>query len=323
MAAQPPASGRNNPRRIARDRATAASVNGRGREAIAPEDGRGRETVAPGAASRRAPSRHVSRPRKRWHVVVTCAVVAVVLVAGLVVGGFAYLRWFAADDGADIQGTWYLAGTATPITITEDRICLTDDVSYPYTLDEGAKTIQFSFSNLAGAGCYRFSLDRQQLALVDGQFSGADTLGRDIGWTIQALVTHLQGDTLPPAEEAGKGLTLLSREPAKGVALPKEKGAESAKDSAKDSSEGEDSAKKSSNEAAAGDQADKGAGDESAKASAGGDDATKDPSSSDKGATTGESDAATQDTAGQAADAAGDVAAAKDTGSAKDEEAGA
>lgn len=146
----------------------------------------------------------------------TVAFVVAVLAALAV--GFSWLRWFSADDAADLQGTWYLSGTATPIVITEDRIQLTDDVSYHYTVDTADKTIQFTFGNLTGGGCYRFSLDRGQLALIDGSFTGSDTLNADLGWTIQALWENLQGKVLPPAEKAGKGVTLLSRTPAAGAA---------------------------------------------------------------------------------------------------------
>lgn len=142
----------------------------------------------------------------------------VVAVLAALAVGFSWLRWFSADDVADLQGTWYLSGTATPIVITEDRIQLTDDVSYHYTVDTADKTIQFTFGNLTGGGCYRFSLDRGQLALIDGTFTGSDTLNADLGWTIRALWENLQGKVLPPAEKAGKGVTLLSRTPAAGAA---------------------------------------------------------------------------------------------------------
>lgn len=176
---------------------------------------RGRSEAAAAAEASRA------RHRRRARLAAVSAVVAVVLVIGVVVGGFSWLRWFSGDDASDIQGTWYLAGTATPIEITEDRINLTDDVSYRYSLDAADKTIAFTFTNLAGSGCYRFSLDRQELALFDGSFTGLDTLGRDIGWTIEALVKKLQGDRLAPAEAGAEGLTLLSRKPAAGASSAK------------------------------------------------------------------------------------------------------
>ncbi|MFR0869554.1 MAG: hypothetical protein ACLSGS_11350 [Adlercreutzia sp.] len=153
--------------------------------------------------------------RKRRHpvrVAVVSVVIVVVLLVGAAAGGFAWLRWFSEDDAADFAGTWYLAGTATPITITEDRIQLTDDVSYRYALNDQDKTFELSFGNLKGGGRYRFSLDRNQLALVDGDFSAADTLGDDIAWTLRALTESAQGRVLAPEEEA-KGVTLLTARP--------------------------------------------------------------------------------------------------------------
>ena len=159
--------------------------------------------------------------RKRRHpvrVAVVSVVIVVVLLVGAAAGGFAWLRWFSEDDAADFAGTWYLAGTATPITITEDRIQLTDDVSYRYALNDQDKTFELSFGNLKGGGRYRFSLDRNQLALVDGDFSAADTLGDDIAWTLRALTESAQGRVLAPEE--AKGVTLLSRTPTGTPSLP-------------------------------------------------------------------------------------------------------
>ena len=81
------------------------------------------------------------------------------------------------------------------------------------------KTFELSFGNLKGGGRYRFSLDRNQLALVDGDFSAADTLGDDIAWTLRALTESAQGRVLAPEEEA-KGVTLLSRTPTGTPSLP-------------------------------------------------------------------------------------------------------
>ena len=62
-------------------------------------------------------------------------------------------------------------------------------------------------------------IDRNQLALVDGDFSAADTLGDDIAWTLRALTESAQGRVLAPEEEA-KGVTLLSRTPTGTPSLP-------------------------------------------------------------------------------------------------------
>lgn len=175
-------------------------------------------------AARAARAQGAARPRpRRWSagkVAALCIVFVLVAALATVTAAFTWLRWFSHDDAADIQGTWYLAGTSTPITITADRIQLTDDVAYGYTLDPEAKTIAFSFGNLAGGGCYRFSLDRDELALTDGSFTGLDTLGRDLGWTARAVVEQLAGGDMAPAEASAKGLTLLSRTPSSGTAPP-------------------------------------------------------------------------------------------------------
>ena len=83
---------------------------------------------------------------------------------------------------------------------------------YRYALNDQDKTFELSFGNLKGGGRYRFSLDRNQLALVDGDFSGADTLGDDIVWTLRALAESAQGRVLAP-EKAARGVTLLSARP--------------------------------------------------------------------------------------------------------------
>ena len=151
-----------------------------------------------GGRSNTAPSRKRRHPVR---VAVVSVVVVVVLLVGAAAGGFAWLHWFSEDDVADFAGTWYLAGTATPIIITDDRIQLTDDVSYRYALNDQDKTFELSFGNLKGGGRYRFSLDRNQLALVDGDFSGGRHLGDDIAWTLRAG-RGAQGRVLAPEEVA-------------------------------------------------------------------------------------------------------------------------
>ncbi|MEC4175352.1 hypothetical protein VIN30_02680 [Adlercreutzia sp. R7] len=190
---------------------------------VDPADASRRPTVRAARAAVRPTAKKPRWTRGKIAALSVAAVLAVLAVA--LMAGFGWLRWLSADDAADVRGTWYLAGTATPIIITEDRIHLTEDVSYRYTLDTHDKTIQFSFGDLSGSGRYRFSLDRDELALVDGAFSGGDTLSDDIGWTIHALWENLLGGRLAPAEKSGKGVTLLSRTPTATVpSLPDEDG---------------------------------------------------------------------------------------------------
>ena len=212
---RPPAEGRL--RSAATTAATATAQKSSSRRAASSGEGDGGREVRKGREGRSsAPSRKRRHPVR---VAVVSVAIVVVLLVGAAAGGFAWLHWFSEDDAADFAGTWYLAGTATPITIAEDRIQLTDDVSYRYALNDQDKTFELSFGNLKGGGRYRFSLDRNQLALVDGDFSGADTLGDDIVWTLRALTESAQGRVLAP-EEAARGVTLLSRTPTGTPSLP-------------------------------------------------------------------------------------------------------
>lgn len=210
---RPPAEGRF--RSAATTAATAQKPSSR-RAAPSGEGDAGREVRKGREGRSSAPSRKRRHPMR---VAVVSVVIVVVLLVGAAAGGFAWLRWFSEDDAADFTGTWYLAGTTAPIAITEDRIQLTDDVSYRYALNDQDKTFELSFGNLKGGGRYRFSLDRNQLALVDGDFSAADTLGDDITWTLRALTESAQGRVLAPGE-AARGVTLLSRTPTGTPSLP-------------------------------------------------------------------------------------------------------
>lgn len=210
---RPPAEGRF--RSAATTAATAQKPSSR-RAAPSGEGDAGREVRKGREGRSSAPSRKRRHPVR---VAVVSVVIVVVLLVGAAAGGFAWLHWFSEDDAADFTGTWYLAGTTAPIAITEDRIQLTDDVSYRYALNDQDKTFELSFGNLKGGGRYRFSLDRNQLALVDGDFSAADTLGDDITWTLRALTESAQGRVLAPGE-AARGVTLLSRTPTGTPSLP-------------------------------------------------------------------------------------------------------
>lgn len=130
---------------------------------------------------------------------------------------FGIHRWSTYSDEADIQGTWYVEGTDQPIVITADKIELTDGVAYSYKLDPDSKTITFKFGNMTGEGRYRFSLDRQQLSIMDGEYGYWDTLTDDAAWTIQAIIRDLQGlSMLNPGIEGNtisKGTITLFKKP--------------------------------------------------------------------------------------------------------------
>ena len=129
-----------------------------------------------------------------------------------VVVAFSCWRWTFANDAQDIQGTWYIAGTQKTVDVTADGIKLADDVTYSYTIDEGAKTLSLSFGNMEGEARYRFSLDRQALALRDGETTWGNSLSEDISWTIAALGRAIQGEQASP-ELSGDSTMVLTRTP--------------------------------------------------------------------------------------------------------------
>lgn len=153
-----------------------------------------------------------------WPVVAVLVAIAVVVVT---VGSFSWGRWLRYDDVADFQGAWYANGTTSLVTVDGQEIHLTSDVAYGYTLDTGAKTITFTFGDLQGQGRYRFSADRSELVITDGDgFSFWGNLFSDIGWQLGQLITGLQGKEVP-REEAVDGVTVLDRTPGEGaVAAP-------------------------------------------------------------------------------------------------------
>ena len=149
-----------------------------------------------------------------WPVVAVLVAVAVVVVT---VGSFSWGRWLRYDDAADFQGAWYANGTTSLVTVDGQEIHLTSDVAYGYTLDTGAKTITFTFGDLQGQGRYRFSADRSELVITDGDgFSFWGNLFSDIGWQFGQLISGLQGKEVP-REEVVDGVTVLDRTPGEGA----------------------------------------------------------------------------------------------------------
>lgn len=170
-----------------------------------------------GETARKLPF-NLSELHLTWPVVAVLVAIAVVVVT---VGSFSWGRWLRYDDAADFQGAWYANGTTSLVTVDDQEIHLTSDVAYGYTLDTRAKTITFTFGDLQGQGRYRFSADRSELVITDGdRFSFWGNLFSDIGWQFGQLITGLQGKEVP-REEVVDGVTVLDRTPGEGaVAAP-------------------------------------------------------------------------------------------------------
>lgn len=114
------------------------------------------------------------KPLKRKGISRRFLIGSLVVIFLLVIGTglLAWNQWFRYDDTADIQGTWVIDGSSQSITINETDIVMTDDVSYPYTLDTFQKTISFSFKQYSGSGSYAFSPERTTLVITE---TDADT----------------------------------------------------------------------------------------------------------------------------------------------------
>lgn len=138
------------------------------------------------------------------------AIVALILIAGAVF--FAYDRWGRYDDYADMQGTWYVLGTETPVVIDGDTIRLNDDVAYRYEINTREKTITYTFGPMQGQGRYWFSSDRKHLVITDGDdFTAASTTFDDLLHAFLDFSTATGGGVVELPQ--GKGIIAFSRTP--------------------------------------------------------------------------------------------------------------
>ncbi len=159
--------------------------------------------------SEQAPSSRKKHKRSIGNIILRILVIVVIVIVVVCVGGFSFYRWLWGNDPQDIQGTWYIEGTDIPVVVTEDRIILNDEISYIYEMDSESKILTYTIGDLEGSGRYRFSIDRDQVAIMDGTFNWWTTLLSDIGWTADAFVSFIGGEEKSPAGE--NDVTLLAR----------------------------------------------------------------------------------------------------------------
>ena len=135
-------------------------------------------------------------------------VLTVVLIAVIAVGGyFSWDRWLRYDDAADFQGEWYVYGTDAMVTVDNSVIRMREDISYKYTLDTMAKTIEYKFGTMRGSGRYYFDNDHQLLVIVDGQgFTSLTTLWEDLKHFVSTIVPS---DKDKAAQELSKDNTIV------------------------------------------------------------------------------------------------------------------
>ena len=208
-------------------------------ESNASASGKGRLFGNPRAGFSRAKGagKADAAPRRVTVGFVVKIVVGVVLALAVALTAVAAVAFWQVRDGGDdvqdFQGTWYLDGTDVPVEITADKIVLTRDVAYGYTLDTSDKTIQLQFGNMTGQGHYLFSLNRQQLVIVDGEANPMEEMFANLTWTLAALAAQARGEDYP-LPEFDKA-TYLNRAPAPGGAKTDASGADNLMPGAGDS----------------------------------------------------------------------------------------
>lgn len=178
-----------------------------------PVDGDARTTFEgnrPKKPSRRKPGqpdvrKTSGKPRKSvgakrfaaWKVVL--AIVAFLLVVVVALVTYASLsRWVFVDDATDIKGSWHLSAEPVSVVISDTEMNLADEVSYTYTMDTQAKVINETLGNMKGAARYRFSEDRNSVAIFDD--SSSDWLNNamiDLRWYVDCAFAKVFGGESP------------------------------------------------------------------------------------------------------------------------------
>ncbi len=170
----------------------------------------------PAAYSRAAASKRIADQRKkhrfrRWRKRIIIAIIVVIVV--VIVGGFSWDRWFRYNDETDLEGTWVVHNTHTAVVIDGETISFADDIAYSYEIDPESKTITYTFGTMEGGGRYRFSADRNQVAIVDGDsYSWWSTLWDDVGWSFNQAIEYIQGKQTGVSDMAeDENTTVLDR----------------------------------------------------------------------------------------------------------------
>lgn len=175
---------------------------------------RGKGVVGEEGTESHTEDRERKRKRKRIFKIIRRVIYAILFLALFaILFAFALYRWSLYDDAQAIQGQWIISSTGNEVTITDKKIQLTEDVAYDYILDPDTKTVVFTFGNLSGSAHYRFSLDRKQLMIEDGEFDWWGSTLEDAAWLVPALKAKIMdGIVLPPGDGENGALVLSLNE---------------------------------------------------------------------------------------------------------------
>ena len=185
-------------------------------------------------------AKHAKPKKRRWKLVVGIIFGIIVAAMLVTVGYIAGNRWVRYDDAADMQGRWYVYGTDVPLRFENNSIVINDNTSYAYHIDPTAKTIEYTFGNLAGRGRYWFNAERDVLIITDGaDYTMWSTLLDDVSYDLGCLFGK---NELPAAESSivlSRSVVQSSSKPAASTTAGENasESASSSKESGKDSAD--------------------------------------------------------------------------------------
>lgn len=110
--------------------------------------------------------------------------VIIIILALLVSAVFGvWNRWFRYNDEQDIVSSWQINNSDASVKIDEKNIIINANANLKYTVDTFAKVINYEIGDMKGQSHYRFSWDRNQLALVENSnYDALSTILSDLGW---------------------------------------------------------------------------------------------------------------------------------------------
>ncbi len=86
------------------------------------------------------------------------------------------------------------------MVVTDTQMDLGKNAVLEYTIDSGAKVINYTIGDMSGSTHYRFSADRNQLALVENcNTDPISTILSDLGWFWDYMTCKMAKIDLSPA----------------------------------------------------------------------------------------------------------------------------
>lgn len=163
------------------------------------EDVKEKETVVEFIEDKTEQPSKKKREHKPFFLLKIIGITLLVIFMGILIFGI-WNRWFRYDDNAQIISNWQISGTDKVVVIDGKQIILDANAVLKYTVDSGSKVINYTIGDMSGQSHYRFSWDRNQLALIEG--GGMDSLSTmfdDLCWFWDYMTCSMSKVDLSPA----------------------------------------------------------------------------------------------------------------------------